>query len=396
MIGRGLTLEAARLDWTTSSFLNNKICGPRTAMSTPACRPPWLSETMSWWWQTLEWQHIQPDGLPKEEAIWLDRDEFRRRSSHSPCHHWLATGTRLGYRCSWTLADLGRRNSWWSQTAFPGKTAQEADRYLLAEDEVVSGQEETCKEDPGIARRLSDHQHDDFDMESMEGWNDFTTCSQTTLVARRNHGNGQSSESHDLQDCGIRTSQIHQAGQGWLYWPSGTPSRLYQRLGHLSSIEAFEDWRLFHKHWKTKRTSKKMEIRTKNQKTLKKNKNLDQKPKTSKKTKIWTKNQKKTSRKPKKQYFRTLQIYSPIQEFWDIGFFVFLVFLVFSMFFGFWSKFLFFSMFFWFLVQIFVFSRFFLFLVRIFVFFICFGFCSKFLFFSRSLGFLFLNYFEIV
>ena len=47
----------------------------------------------------------------------------------------------------------------------------------------------------------------------------------------------------------------------------------------------------------------------------KKNKNLDQKPKTSKKTKIWTQNQKKTSRKPKKQYFRTLQIYSPIQEF---------------------------------------------------------------------------------
>ena len=386
MIGRGLTLEAARLDWTTSSFLNNKICGPRTTMSTPACRPPWLSETMSWWWQTLEWQHIQPDGLPKEEAIWLDRDEFRRRSSHSPCHHWLATGTRLGYRCSWTLADLGRRNSWWSQTAFPGKTAQEADRYLLAEDEVVSGQEETCKEDPGIARRLSDHQHDDFDMESMEGWNDFTTCSQTTLVARRNHGKGQSSESHDLQDCGIRTSQIHQAGQGWLYWPSGTPSRLYQRLGHLSSIEAFEDWRLFQKHWKTKRTSKKMEIRTKNQKkpwkkkfgpktkNIEKNKNLDQKPKKHRENQ---KKQKKQKKNNNSELSRSTAQSKSSEILFFFGFFGFLdVFLVFGPNFCFFTVFLVFG--------------------PNFCFFHFFGFCSKFLFFSRSLWFLFLNHFEIV
>ena len=96
-----------------------------------------------------------------------------------------------------------------------------------------------------------------------------------------------------------------------------------------------------------------MEIRTKNQKNLEKkqkfgpktkniekNKNLDQKPK---------KNIEKTK---KKQYFRTLQIYSPIQEFWDIGFFCFFVF--------FWYS----RCFFWFLVQIFVFFRcFFWFLV---------------------------------
>ena len=76
-----------------------------------------------------------------------------------------------------------------------------------------------------------------------------------------------------------------------------------------------------------------MEIRTKNQKTLKKNKNLDQKTKNIEKNKnLRPKTKKKTSRKPKKkQYFRTLQIYSPIQEFWDIGFFCFFVFfLVFS------------------------------------------------------------------
>ena len=129
-----------------------------------------------------------------------------------------------------------------------------------------------------------------------------------------------------------------------------------------------------------------MEIRTKNQqKTLKKNKNLDQKPRKHR--------EKKT--KTKKTIFQNSPDLQPNPRvlrycFFCFCFFGFLdVFLVFGpnfgffrRFFGFWSKFLFFHVFLVFGPN--------------FCFFQFFGFCSKFLFFSRSLWFLFLNYFEIV